>query len=236
MIELLDISDSPTINGHTTLLATNVTLDIPPGRYALLSHNPFLARHAIDLFSSVRPPARGEVIVQGIPSWAIGRAAFIRGKVTGLEAVALVSRIYALDQNMCFAIMKEMMTNPSLLHERIEHWPTAMRHEFGHAVALLPSFDIYFVDGALPFGRTRYYDLWRSMFEERRKGSSLILSTTRANEAREYCDQAIVLDRGTVEIHDDLDYALSKYPPRPAGAMPMTAQPTGTQNNGDLLF
>lgn len=228
MIELTGICDNPKIGAARKLLAADIYLRIPVGRYALMSDDPALTRPAIDILSGIRPPASGRVTVRGLCSWPIGRAGFIRGKVNGYEIVALVSRLYNLSHTLCTEFVREMMTEPSALGDKIEHWPSAVRHEFSHAIALLPPFDIYAIEGTFPFFQNRFTRLWKDLFERRTSGRTLILATTRVNEIRTHCDRAIVCRRGGIEIEDDLESAIAKYPLRLANISP-------TESDKDII-
>jgi len=216
MIALENVFDTPLIGGMQYPLALDVNLAIPPGRYALVSRDPLARKPAIDLLAGLRPPAAGRVWRLGACSWPVGRAGFIRGKLTGRQIVALIARIYSLDYKFCLYIVEEMMTLPEFMDEFIEHWIVTARQEFGYIITLLPQFDIYVIDGTLPYRKDRFNLLWRALFEERISGRTLILSTVRVSEANEFCDAALVLNRGKIEIESQLDEILREFPLRPA--------------------
>jgi capsular polysaccharide transport system ATP-binding protein len=215
MIAFLNVVDRPVLRGYRLDLALGINLLIPKGRYALLSPDLRLRRPMLDLLAGVRPPASGAIRQNGLVSWPIGRAGFTRGKVTGFHLLALLSRIYSLDRAISEAVVGEILTNPDCLGQIVDHWDSSARFEFLHAVALLPRFDIYIVDGALPVAGTRFHRLWWPLFEQRLSDRTFVLLTTRAREAEDYCDAALVLRNGLVEIDDELDQALGRYPARP---------------------
>jgi capsular polysaccharide transport system ATP-binding protein len=215
MIVLRNIVDRPRVQGRRADLAKGVNLVIPNGRYALLAKDPRLRRPAIDLLAGSRLPAQGNVYRHGLVSWLIGRAGFARGKVKGFHLIALIARLYSLDLPFCEAIIAELMTNPRFLGEPLDRWDAPTRFEVMHAIGLLPRFDIYLIHGSLPALQDRFHRLWRPLFEERIEGRTLILLTTRAAEAEEYCDKAIVLRDGQIFVDEEIDQAVRRYPPRP---------------------
>lgn len=216
MITLENVHDHPFVGPTRHDLFRGVDLVIPPGRYALLARDPSIRKPAIDLLAGLRPPQHGRIRLGGRCSWAIGRAGIIRGKINGFHIIGLIARLYGLDQRMCIAVVSELLSEPDVLRELVEHWSGTTRMEFMHAVALLPRFDIYVVDGTFPFAKSRFTTLWRALFDERTAGKTLILSTVRANEVRDHCDSALVLHHGRIELTHDLDQAVAKYPPRAA--------------------
>ena len=235
VFSLRGISDAPRIADAPRLLAREVTLDIPPGNYALLARDPLVARHLIDLLAGVRPPQQGRISAHGRVSWPVARPGFIRGKVTGPQIISFVARMYGLDLDVCMGFMNEMLTDPEGMGENIEHWPPVLRMEFNHALALLPVFDVYIVDGVFPYGDRRFTRLWRGLFAARSQGKTTILFTSRLSEAREHCTQALVLDNGSLSI-EDLETALCKFPPRPLMAAGMAEQPANDEDARDGLI
>jgi capsular polysaccharide transport system ATP-binding protein len=213
MIELRDVFDTPTVAGEERCLALGVSMSIPRGRYAVVSRDPLLPRPTIDLFAGSRPPRRGVVYRSGVCSWPIGRPGVVRGRLTGVQIVAFIARIYRLDAILCACVVKDAMTNPRLLNERVEYWPLPDRIEFGLLLALLPKFDIYVVDGNLPYRNDRFSRLWTLLFDERIANATLIVSATRTAELKVLCDRAIIIQHGDIWIEKDLAHVLSQYSP-----------------------
>jgi capsular polysaccharide transport system ATP-binding protein len=211
MIELQDVFDTPTIAGQKRCVALGATLSVPRGRYALLSSDPHVSRAAIDLLAGLRPPKRGVVYRAGVCSWPIGRPGLVRGRLTGVQIISFIARIYRLDAILCACVVKDAMTNPGLLGERVENWPLVDRIEFGFVLAILPKFDIYVVDGNLPYRKDGFSKIWNFLFEEKIADATLIVSATRTAELKYLCDQALVLQQGGIKIEKDLTHVLSQF-------------------------
>lgn len=214
MITLAGVTDTPVIAGEPRPLAIDVTLNIPPGRYVLLAQNLRLRKPAVDILAGLRPPMSGWLTWDGACSWPIGRASFMRPQLTGHQIIDLVVRLYQLDQEMCYWLTEHMLTESGCLPERIGGWTSASRLEFSHILSLLHRFDIYFVDGQLPFRKDRFTELWRPLFSRRIEGRTLILSAVRASDALEYCDAALVLHHGQLYIESRIERVLDDFPVR----------------------
>mgnify|MGYP001767401079 CR=1 FL=1 len=202
------------IAGAPRQLLIGVSMQIPVQRYALLSQDPTLHRALIDLLAGLRPPTVGRVWRTGVCSWPIGRSGFVRGRLSGWQAVRMVARLYGLDEDLCRWTVAETLSQPELFDTRLDLWPPSARQELVCLVPLLPQFDIYIADGPLPVRRDRYTTLWRALFAERVKGRMLVLSTSRLGEVSEHCDVALVLEGGVLRIETNLDDALLRYPLR----------------------
>jgi capsular polysaccharide transport system ATP-binding protein len=214
MIHLNGVTDEPYAFGNRQPLLANVDLDIPVGRYALLSPAPELHRQIIDVLCRLRPPRQGFVKHDGSVSWAIGRQGFIRGKANGLHMIEFVCDVYELDASDTIEFVSDLISDPKSLARPMEHWPLYVRQEFSFALALAPAFDVYVIEGAMPFEPCRFTRLWLALFEERLIGRTLVFSSYRQNQMADYCLKGLVYERSSLRIEDDLEECIRKYPPR----------------------
>ncbi|MDI3440378.1 hypothetical protein QLG07_12990 [Erwinia sp. V90_4] len=214
MIHLTGVTDCPRVFGERKLLLSNVDLVLAPGRYALLSSKPECHRPLLDVLAGIRPPQRGLVQHRGLVSWPMGRQGFIRGKGSGLKMVRLVCNLYGLDVHSSIDWLADLMTHPEYLSRPMADWPLFMRQEFSFALALIPDFDIYLVDGAMPFQPCRFTRLWRALFEKRLANRTLILSTYRHSQMTDYCTKAMIYERNGLRIEENLTDCIGKFPAR----------------------
>lgn len=216
MIHLNGVTDDPYAFGSRQPLLAGVDLDIPVGRYALLSPTPELHRQIIDVLCRLRPPRHGFVRHDGSVSWAIGRQGFIRGKANGLRMIEFVSELYGIDADATVDLVADLVSDPGVLARPMEHWPLHLRQEFSFALALAPAFDVYVIEGSIPFEPCRFTRLWQALFEERLVGRTLIFSSYRQNQLADYCFKGLVYEQSTLRIDDDLDRCISRFPARGA--------------------
>lgn len=234
MISLLAVTDTPIVDRQPRPLALNVTLNIPPGRYVLLAQNLQLRKPAIDLFARLRPPMSGEIVYSGASSWPIGRTSFLRSPLTGFELIDLIARLYELDREMCYWVAEEMLTNPARLQDTMTSWQPMERFELGHILSLLPRFNVYLLDGPLPYRNDRFTELWRPLFARRIEGRTLILSAVRASDALEFCDAALVLRHGQLHIEAQIERLLNEFPVRAiANERLESSEPSGSDASDD---
>lgn len=214
MIRLTSVTDHPRVFGEKQPLLSNVDLCIPCNRYGLLSHTPQWHRPLIDVLAGSRPPLSGVVEHSGLVSWPMGRQGFIRGKGSGLKMVQLVCNIYGLKVFDSIDWLSDLMTNPEYLSKSMADWPLHVRQEFSFALALIPDFDIYIIDGAMPFEPSRFTRLWRALFETRLAGRTLIFSTYRHSQMTDYCIKALIYERNRFRIEENLANCIGKFPAR----------------------
>ncbi|MGB6243195.1 MAG: ATPase [Castellaniella sp.] len=214
MIQLNGVTDEPYVFGRRQALLADASLDIAVGRYALLSPVPEMHRHLLDVLCCLRPPRQGFVRHAGKVSWAIGRQGFIRGKATGLSMIDFVSEIYETDADATYELVADLLSDPKCLAQPMEHWPLYVRQEFSFALALAPAFDVYVIEGSMPFEPCRFTRLWLALFEERLVSRTLIFSSYRQNQLADYCFKGLIYEHSALHIDDDLDQCLIRFPPR----------------------
>lgn len=214
MIYLNGVTDAPHIFGMQRLLLRDVDLWIPRGRYALLSRSPEFHRSIVDVIAGLRPPRKGFVDHRGMVSWPLGRQGFVRGRATGLRMIEFVCALYGIPATPCVELVSDLLTSPEYLARSMEHWPLYVRQEFSFALALAPDFDVYVVEGAIPFEDCRFTNLWLALFEERLVGRTLLLSTYRHQQMMDYCSKGLVYEQYGLRIDDDLGGCIQRFPPR----------------------
>ena len=116
MIHLNGVTDEPYAFGSRQPLLAGADLDIPVGRYALLSPAPELHRQIVDVLCGLRPPRQGFVKHEGSVSWAIGRQGFIRGKATGLNMIELTCQMYEIDADATRELVADLVSDPGAAH------------------------------------------------------------------------------------------------------------------------
>ena len=213
MIHLNGVTDEPYAFGSRQPLLAGADLDIPVGRYALLSPAPELHRQIVDVLCGLRPPRQGFVKHEGSVSWAIGRQGFIRqGHRPEHDRADLPD---VRDRRRCHPRTGggsgQRSRDPGAAHGTLA---AACAQEFSFALALAPAFDVYVIEGAIPFEPCRFTRLWLALFEQRLIGRTLILSSYRQNQLADYCLKGLIYERSALRIEDDLDQCIRNSPRR----------------------
>lgn len=216
MIDLFAVSDEIEVFGQPITLLDRVDFHLPVGRYALLSDQAETRRFLIDILGDIRPPREGQVLVNGSISWPIGRSSIMRGRATGLDVITLIADLYDVDVDEAGDLVTFLLSKPEFIEMPVDKWPPYVRQEFNFALGLVPNFDIYLIDGQIPFDETRFTRLWQALFEERMVGKTLILASFRPKQLLDYCAKALVHDGVSLFIDEDLEQCIERYPTRPA--------------------
>lgn len=202
--------------GKQGAMLSNASRVIPKNHYALLVENPNHRKHIVDLLCGTRPPKQGWIDRSGRTSWAIGRPSFTRGNFKAHDIVGLICRLYDLDRLRTERFLGDLLTMPELLERKLTDWPPALRPELGLALALCPSFKIYVTDASKFAPPGKFGAAWLRLFEDRVAAHGLIMSSLNVANIMYFCKAALVVRDGNIEIHEHLESALDRFPPRPA--------------------
>ena len=236
MIDFYSVTDEIESYGRAVSLFEDAEFHLPPGRYALLSQTPEFHRPVIDLLAGIRPPHRGRVSFGGSISWPIGRAGLVRGKTSGLDAIALITDIYDIERAKAEELVALLVSRPDYLDQPFVVWPAYVRQEFVFALGLVPEFDIYVIDAPIPFEESRFTRLWQAMFEERLVGKTLILSTSRQKQMLDYCAKGLIYEGRSLSIDHDLEDCIERYPARQAREELGSIMNAGGGDDAEFLF
>ena len=212
MIHLNGVTDEPYASAAGSRCSPGPISTFRSGA-TLLSPAPELHRQIVDVLCGLRPPRQGFVKHEGSVSWAIGRQGFIRGKATGLNMIELTcqcTRSTPTPPANWWRIWSAIR-DPGAAHGTLA---ACARQEFSFALALAPAFDVYVIEGAIPFEPCRFTRLWLALFEQRLIGRTLILSSYRQNQLADYCLKGLIYERSALRIEDDLDQCIRNSPRR----------------------
>ncbi|MFN0191528.1 MAG: hypothetical protein ACKVP5_06065 [Aestuariivirga sp.] len=216
MLKFDHVTDYTSIEATQSLVLDDATLDIPSGRYALLVDRHDIRRIAVNLLCGARLPKHGAIYRDGHCSWPIGRMSLFRNTLTGRDVLTLICRIHGLPLDATEEWAIESVGYPDLMEERIKDWPPQQRSDFSFALGLLPSFHTYVFDRQLPLANQPFGAMWWELFEKRVGERLAIISSVNRIQLLSCCNRALIFAEREILIDDDLERAVTRYPPENA--------------------
>lgn len=216
MLKFEHVTDYTSIDTINSLVLDNVTLEVPPGRYALLVDRMDVRRIAVNLLCGARLPKYGAILRSGKCSWPIGRMSLFRNTLTGRDVMTLICRIHGLPLDATEDLLTSMVGYPDLADERISKWPGQQRSDFSFALGLLPPFETYVFDRQLPLPNQPFGALWWELFERRVGDHLAVISSVNRIQLLSCCNRALIFAEREIWIDDDLERAVGRYPPENA--------------------
>lgn len=200
-----------TRSGWRTVLS-NVTFDLKKGeKIGILGRNGAGKSTLIRLMSGVEPPTTGTIERNMSISWPLAFSGAFQGSLTGIDNLRFISRIYNVD----FDYMKEFTEDFSelgeYLYEPVKKYSSGMKARLAFALSLSVEFDCYLIDEVIAVGDSRFAAKCKHELFEKRKDRSIILVSHSPSAMKEYCDNAMVLNKGVMHQFENIDEAYKFY-------------------------
>jgi capsular polysaccharide transport system ATP-binding protein len=185
-----------------------VSFKVPYGqRLGILGKNGTGKSTLIRILSGMLDPTTGYVRRGMTMSWPLALGGGMEGHLTGLDSVKFISRLYdrpfkeMLDYVSDFSELGRHMYVPA------RYYSDGMRMRLAFALSLALDFECYLIDEVLLVGDRRFQLKCHDELFGRRAHCSMIMAVHDVGVIREYCQSALVLDKGKGRVLTDLALA-----------------------------
>lgn len=165
----------------------------------------------IRLMSGVEPPTSGEIKRTMSISWPLAFSGAFQGSLTGMDNLRFICRIYNVDVDYVKAFTEEFSELGQYLYEPVKRYSSGMKARLAFALSLAVEFDCYLIDEVIAVGDSRFAAKCKYELFEKRKDRSIILVSHSHSAMKQYCDNAMVLEKGHLHKFEDMDKAYAYY-------------------------
>lgn len=209
MIELVNLCKHFDLRGSRTVVADNINATFPSGKsVALLGRNGTGKSSLLNMIAGSMTPSSGEINITGTMSWPVGFAGSFHPELTGAQNTNFIARIYGVDTQE----LREYVLNFSELgkhyYNPVRSYSSGMRSRLAFGISMGIQFDTYLVDEVTSVGDAAFRRKSRQVFLDRMKTSGAIVVSHNLDMISEMCDQAVILEHGTLTLFDDVDEAI----------------------------
>ncbi len=183
---------------------------------ALLGLNGAGKSTALKMITGVCYPTRGRIEVHGRISALLELSAGFDGNLSGRENLEMRCQLWGFTREETQALIPEMHEFSELgdyLDQPIRTYSSGMKARLGFAFASSINPDILVIDEALSVGDKRF----RVKCEERVKSImaednlTVLFVTHSPEQAKQFCERGIVLQKGTAVFEGDIEGACDYY-------------------------
>ena len=212
-----------TIEGRQVVLR-DVSMAIPEGHgLGVLGANGAGKSTLIRLLAGTERPDSGRISRGNkAVSFPLGFGGTMHPRLSGLENVTFLARLYDVDERQAAAYVEEFAELGTYFRMPVGTYSGGMRARLAFGACLAIQFDVYLIDEVTSVGDARFRAKCLDAFRRRMDHADVIMVTHDYETMRAYCDIGAVLRNGTLTLFDDLEVAIDQY------ARTMSANPNST--------
>lgn len=215
MIRLENLTKSFRVRGRTVTIIDNLNFTLPSGKsLALLGRNGAGKTTLLQIIAGSMRPTSGTVFSTGSISWPIGLGGAFHRDMTGVQNVRFVARVYGVDTDKLVEFVEDFAELGPHFRMPMRNYSSGMRSRIVFGTAMGIRFDTYLIDEVTAVGDASFRKKSRAVFQERVEKSSAVMVSHSMNEIREFCNSALILERGKLSYFDDIEAAIEEHQAR----------------------
>lgn len=205
------IKTYPVGHGRKTVLG-GVNLEIARGeKLGVLGRNGAGKTTLIKLLGGVEMPTAGRIERKMTVSWPLGFGGGFQGSLTGYDNARFIARIYGREYRDIRDFLEDFTELGRQLTMPVKTYSAGMRARLAFALSLAIEFDCYLIDEVIMVGDQNFQRKCHEEIFVKRRDRALILASHSVETIKQYCDKALLLDKGGARVMGDIDEAISIY-------------------------
>jgi capsular polysaccharide transport system ATP-binding protein len=202
-----------TRSGTHTVLG-GVSLQINRGdKIGILGRNGAGKSTLIRVISGAELPSKGRVTRQMSVSWPLAFGGAFQGSLTGIDNLRFICRVYGSSFETALPMVRDFAELGEYLREPVKTYSSGMCARLAFAISMAIEFDCFLIDEVIAVGDVRFHEKCRRELFEKRSDRAMIIVSHDANNIREHCTRACVLEDGVLREFPDVDAAYLHYNP-----------------------
>lgn len=212
MIRLENVVKQYPSNAGMRTILDGVSLVVhPTDRVGILGRNGAGKSTLIRMISSAEPPTSGTVERTMSVSWPLAFTGGFHGRLTGLDNLRFICRIYGADFEPRLSFVEEFTELGSYLREPVSTYSSGMRARLAFAISMTIDFDCYLVDEVMAVGDESFRERCQHELFEKRKHKAMVMVSHSRGFLQATCNRFLLLRDGKTEEYADPDEAYWSY-------------------------
>lgn len=192
---------------------TDLNFEIPPGHnIGILGANGAGKSTLFRLLAGSEYPNKGKVETDLSLSWPVALATGIHPQMTGRENTRFIGRVNGVAD---LAAYEQRVRKFAELGDKfdlpVRTYSSGMRPRLAFACSIAIDFDVYLIDEVTSVGDANFRRKAKDALLERSLVANVIMVSHEMDEIRQFCDSAIVLNKGELTFYNDLEQGIKRY-------------------------
>lgn len=190
-----------------------LNFEIPSNRnIAILGSNGAGKSTLFRILAGSEYPNSGSITTDLNLSWPVALATGIHPQMTGSENTRFIGKINGISN---LDVYESKVRKFSELGKKfdlpVQTYSSGMRTRLAFACSLSIDFDVYLIDEVTSVGDAKFREKAKKSLLERSQTANIIMVSHEMDELRNFCDSAIVLNKGELSFYDDIEQAITIY-------------------------
>ena len=212
MIRVTDLVKKYESNAGLRTILDEINLVVLPGdRVGILGRNGAGKSTLIRMIAGAEPPTSGTVERTMSVSWPLAFTGGFHGRLTGLDNLRFICRIYGVDFHERLGFVEEFTELGSYLREPVMTYSSGMRARLAFAISMTIDFDCYLVDEVMAVGDESFRERCQIELFEKRKDKTMIMVSHSRGYLQSNCNRFLLLRDGKISEYADPDEAYWDY-------------------------
>lgn len=212
MIRLTDVGKTYATNSGRRTILHGINLTINPGDHVgILGRNGAGKSTLVRLISGAEQPSTGKIERNMTVSWPLAFTGGFHGRLTGIDNLRFICRIYQVDFNERLAFVKDFSELGAYLYEPVGIYSSGMRARLAFAISMTIDFDCYLIDEVMAVGDDTFRERCKVELFEKRKHKAMLIVSHSHRYLKGTCNRFLVFRDGAVEEYSDFDEAYAEY-------------------------
>ncbi len=194
----------------------DISFEIKKGEFfGIVGRNGSGKSTLLKLLAGIYTPNEGNIQVKGSLTPFIELGVGFNHELTGRENVFLNGALLGFNRKQMNAMYDDIVEFAELerfMDQKLKNYSSGMQVRLAFSIAIRADSDILLLDEVLAVGDAIFQQKCFNYFKELKKNKkTVILVSHDSNALREYCDKGILLEKGHIKAHGDIDKVVNEY-------------------------
>lgn len=212
MIEFNSVTKIYSVKGVRKVILKDASFVFESHRnVALMGRNGAGKSTIMRMIAGIELPSSGSIRRDERVSWPMGFRSGFNGKMTGVENVRFIARIYGEETARVLSEVEDFSELGESIDLPISTYSSGMKARLAFGLSLAMDFDCYLIDEITAVGDRRFKMKSRARLRDRIADARVVMISHSERAIRKYCDCGVLVHDSKLYFYDALDELFHDY-------------------------